>query len=155
MDDKSILILDSHLKFRYFVTKLNISTLKYKTIYMNFLGNLIWLIFGGLLVALQYFVSSLLMMITIIGIPFGIQTMKLGILALWPFGSEVRDTPSAGGCLYTLFNIIWIFIGGIWIALTHLGFGILLAITIIGIPFARQHFKMAGLALTPFGKEII
>ncbi|NPD44601.1 MULTISPECIES: YccF domain-containing protein [unclassified Lentimicrobium] len=122
---------------------------------MNFLGNLIWLIFGGLLVAIQYFVSSLLMMITIIGIPFGIQTMKLGILALWPFGSEVRSTPSSGGCLYTLFNIIWIFIGGIWIALTHLCFGILLAITIIGIPFARQHFKMAGLALTPFGKEIV
>lgn len=122
---------------------------------MNFIGNLIWLIFGGLITAIEYFVASLILMLTIIGIPFGIQTMKLGILALWPFGSEVRSIPAAGGCLYTLFNIIWIFTGGIWIALTHLAFGILLAITIIGIPFARQHFKMAGLALTPFGKEIV
>lgn len=122
---------------------------------MNFLGNLVWLIFGGLLTALEYFVAAVVMMLTIIGIPFGIQILKLGMLALWPFGSEVRETQSGGGCLYTLMNIIWIFIGGIWIALTHLAFGILLAITIIGIPWARQHFKLAGLALTPFGKEII
>ena len=122
---------------------------------MSFIGNLIWLVFGGIIIALEYFVASLILMITIIGIPFGIQTMKLGMLALWPFGSEVRSTSSAGGCLYTLMNILWIFTGGICIALTHLAFGILLAITIIGIPFARQHFKLAGLALTPFGKEII
>lgn len=122
---------------------------------MNFLGNLIWLIFGGLATALGYFVGAVLMMLTIIGIPFGIQILKLGILALWPFGNDIRETQSAGGCLYTLMNIIWIFIGGIWIALTHLGFGLLLAITIIGIPWARQHFKLAGLALTPFGKEIV
>jgi len=77
---------------------------------MKFIGNLIWLIFGGILVAIEYFVASLLLMITIIGIPFGIQTMKLGILALWPFGSEVRSTPAAGGCLYTLMNVIWILI---------------------------------------------
>lgn len=122
---------------------------------MSFIGNLIWLLFGGIIVAIEYFVASLLLMITIIGIPFGIQTMKLGLLALWPFGTEVRSTPSAGGCLYTLMNILWILTGGIWIALTHLGFGILFAITIIGIPFAQQHFKLAGLALTPFGKEIV
>lgn len=122
---------------------------------MNFLGNLIWLIFGGLATALGYFVGAVVMMLTIIGIPFGIQILKLGMLALWPFGSDIRETQSAGGCLYTLMNIIWIFIGGIWIALTHLAFGLLLAITIIGIPWARQHFKLAGLALTPFGKEIV
>ena len=122
---------------------------------MKFIGNIIWLVFGGLLIALEYFMASLLLMITIIGIPFGIQTMKLGILALWPFGSEIRETQAASGCLYTLMNIIWILTGGIWIALTHFAFGVLFAITIIGIPFAKQHFKMAGLALTPFGKEII
>lgn len=122
---------------------------------MNFLGNIIWLLFGGLITAVEYLISSLVLMITIIGIPFGIQTLKLSILALWPFGREVRTTDSAGGCLSILMNIIWIFIGGIWIALTHLFFGILLCITIIGIPFGRQHFKMAGLALTPFGKEIL
>ena len=115
---------------------------------MNFLGNIIWLLFGGLITAVEYLISSLVLMITIIGIPFGIQTLKLSILALWPFGREVRTTDSAGGCLSILMNIIWI-------ALTHLFFGILLCITIIGIPFGRQHFKMAGLALTPFEKEIL
>jgi len=118
-------------------------------------GNILWIIFGGVFIALQYFVSSILLMITIIGIPFGIQTLKLGVLALWPFGSEIRNTEMASGCLSTIMNIIWILIGGIWIAISHLLFGILFAITIIGIPFAKQHFKLAGLALTPFGKEII
>ncbi len=122
---------------------------------MKILGNLIWLIFGGIFIALQYFVSSILLMITIIGIPFGIQTLKLGVLALWPFGNEIRNTETADGCLSTIMNIVWILIGGIWIALSHLFFGVLFAITIIGIPFAKQHFKLAGLALTPFGKEII
>lgn len=122
---------------------------------MKILGNLIWLLFGGLAVSIEYILASIGMMITIVGIPFGIQSIKLGILALWPFGTEVRDTPSSGGCLYTLMNIIWILIGGIWIWLTHIFFGLLLCITIIGIPFGRQHFKMARLALTPFGKEII
>ncbi|OYT16471.1 MAG: hypothetical protein B7C24_07710 [Bacteroidetes bacterium 4572_77] len=122
---------------------------------MKFLGNILWLLLGGLITALEYFAASLILMLTIIGIPFAIQTFKLGLLALWPFGSEIRETPSAGGCLYTFMNILWLLTGGIWIALTHIGFGLLLAITIIGIPFAKQHFKMAGLALTPFGKEII
>lgn len=122
---------------------------------MRFLGNLLWLLFGGIITAVEYFVASLLLIITIIGIPFGIQTMKLGLLALWPFGSEVRESSSGGGCLSTVMNIIWILVGGIWISLTHLLFGILLAITIIGLPFAFQHFKLAGLALTPFGKEIV
>lgn len=122
---------------------------------MNTLGNLIWFIFGGVLIAIEYFVSSLLLMVTIVGIPFGIQTMKLGMLALWPFGRTTVQRPMTTGCLYTLMNIIWIFVGGIWIAISHFAFGILLAITIIGIPFARQHFKLAGLALTPFGRDIV
>lgn len=121
---------------------------------MKTIGNIIWLIFGGLLTAIEYLISSLLLMVTIIGIPFGLQTLKLGILALWPFGKTVVDNGSSCGCLYLLMNIIWIFIGGFWICLTHFAFGLLLCITIIGIPFGRQHFKMAALALTPFGKEI-
>lgn len=121
---------------------------------MKFLGNIIWLIFGGLLTAVEYMISSLLMMFTIIGIPFGLQTLKLAFLALWPFGSRVVDNGNSGGCLSIIMNVIWIFIGGFWISLTHLFFGILLCITIIGIPFGRQHFKMAALALTPFGKRI-
>ena len=121
---------------------------------MKFLGNIIWLIFGGLLTALEYLVSSLLLMITIIGIPFGLQTLKMGMLALWPFGSQVTDNGNSGGCLSVIMNVIWICIGGFWICLTHLFFGLLLCITLIGIPFGRQHFKMAALALTPFGKSI-
>jgi uncharacterized membrane protein YccF (DUF307 family) len=122
---------------------------------MNTIGNIIWLIFGGIITAIEYFVASLILMITIIGIPFGLQTLKLGMLALWPFGRTTVQRKSTTGCLSTIMNIIWIFIGGIWISITHLLFGLLLAITIIGIPFARQHFKLAGLALTPFGREIV
>ena len=87
---------------------------------MKFLGNIIWLICGGLLTAVEYLISSLLLMITIIGIPFGLQTLKLGMLALWPFGSRVTDNGNSGGCLCLVMNVIWIFIGGFWICLTHL-----------------------------------
>lgn len=121
---------------------------------MKFLGNLIWLLCGGLLTSVEYLIASLLLMITIIGIPFGLQTLKLALLSLWPFGSQVNDAGNAGGCLSVIMNVIWIFIGGFWICLTHLFFGLLLCITIIGIPFGRQHFKMAALALAPFGKSI-
>jgi len=121
---------------------------------MNFIGNIIWLIFGGLIVAVEYFISGLLLCITIIGIPFGIQCFKIGVFTLFPFGRQVREVPGETGCLSTVFNIIWIFMGGIWIALTHLVFGILLAITIIGLPFAKQHFKLMSLSFAPFGKDI-
>jgi len=122
---------------------------------MKFLGNIIWLVFGGIIISAEYVVSSILLMATIIGIPFGIQTLKLAVLALWPFGRDIRVVQNNTGCLSTIMNIIWFFIGGIWIAITHLAFGILFAITIIGLPFAKQHFKLAGLALTPFGREIV
>lgn len=121
---------------------------------MNILGNILWLLLGGIFTAIEYFVSSLLMMITIIGIPFGLQTLKLGLLALWPFGHKVTDTGNSCGCLCLVMNILWIILGGFTICLTHLAFGLLLCITIIGIPFGRQHFKLAVLALTPFGKTI-
>lgn len=122
---------------------------------MRLIGNIIWFVFGGVLVALEYFISSLLLMITIIGIPFGLQTLKMAGLALWPFNKRVVTHDRAGGLLHILFNVIWILIGGFWIAITHLFFGVIFAITIIGIPFARQHFKLAGLALVPFGKDVI
>lgn len=122
---------------------------------MRFLGNIIWLLFGGLAVAVEYFVASLALFVTIIGIPFGIQTIKLGMLAIWPFGNEAIQINRPSGCLNTIMNIIWFFVGGLWIMLTHLFFGLLLFITIIGIPWAQQHFKLAGLALTPFGRDIV
>ena len=122
---------------------------------MRILGNILWLIFGGIITAFEYFVVSIILMVTIIGIPFGIQTLKLGILALWPFGKTTVQSERSSGCLYIIFNIIWIFIGGIWIALSHVVFGIILYITIIGIPFGNQHFKLASLALMPFGRDIV
>ncbi len=122
---------------------------------MSFIGNLIWLLFGGIMIAIEYFVCSIFLILTIVGIPFGMQTLKLGVLALWPFGSEVRYQAQASGCLNTLMNVIWLIFGGFLIALTHIFWGLILAITIIGIPFARQHFKLAGVALTPFGRSIV
>lgn len=121
---------------------------------MKILGNLIWWICGGLEAAVGYFLGSLAMAITIIGIPVALQTFKLGLLCLWPFGSKVEDCESSIGCIRIPLNIIWIICGGLWACLMHIFFGILLCITIIGIPFGRQHFKMAGLSLTPFGKKV-
>lgn len=121
---------------------------------MKTLGNLLWLIFGGLAIALEYLFASLVLFITIIGIPFGLQTLKLVSLAIWPFGKTVVQKPQSFGCLNTLMNIVWILTGGIWICLSHLLIGIIFCITIIGIPFGKQHFKLAGIALTPFGKEV-
>ena len=121
---------------------------------MNLLLNILWIILGGLLVCLEYIVGSVLLMITIIGIPFGLQSLKLALLALMSLRAKSCQHPSDGGCLSVLMNILWIFCGGIWIALTHLAFGVLLCITVIGIPFGMQHFKLAGLVLTPFGKTV-
>ena len=115
---------------------------------MKILGNILWLLLGGILTAIEYFISSLVLIITIIGIPFGIQTLKLGLLALWPFGHSVTDNGNSSGCLSLIMNVIWIFAGGLAIWL-------ILCITIIGIPFGRQHFKLAALSLAPFGKTIV
>ena len=122
---------------------------------MSILMNILWLLLGGIFTAVEYVVASLGMMITIIGIPFGIQTLKISLLALCPFGKKIETTPQAGGCLSIIMNILWILLGGSWISLSHLVFGFVLCITIIGIPFGKQHFKLAGLALSPFGKHIV
>jgi uncharacterized membrane protein YccF (DUF307 family) len=122
---------------------------------MKILGNIIWLIFGGIVIAIEYFIGSLALIITIIGIPFGIQTLKMGALAIWPFGRDTRVHERASGCLYILMNVLWLICGGIWIALTHALFGMLLCITIIGIPFGMQHFKLTAIALNPFGRDIV
>ena len=111
---------------------------------MKILGNIIWLLFGGIFVAVEYFIASIGLFITIIGIPFGLQTVKLGILALWPFGSEIVHQESPHGCLSTLMNIIWFFIGGIWIFLSHIFWGVLFCITIIGIPFGTFQISRTG-----------
>lgn len=123
---------------------------------MKLIGNILWWLFGGLEAAIGYFTGSLSLAITIVGIPLALQTFKIGLLCLMPFGAEVResaDRPS--GCIIIPLNILWIIFGGLWAWLMHIFFGILLGITIIGIPFAKQHFKMATLALAPFGKDVI
>ena len=95
------------------------------------------------------------MCLTIVGIPFGFQCFKLAAFVLWPFGRRAIGTAASDGCLTLLLNIIWLLTGGIWIAITHIVFGLLLFITIIGIPFARQHFKLVEISLMPFGKTIV
>jgi len=123
---------------------------------MKTIGNIIWLVFGGFMIAMEYFVASIGLFVTIVGIPFAIQSLKLGVFSLWPFGTKIMKKESfSSGCLNVTMNVIWILIGGFWIALTHLLWGILLCITIIGIPFGKQHFKLIKLAFSPFGKEIV
>lgn len=122
---------------------------------MNLLGNLIWLFFGGLAAALGYIVGGFVLCLTIVGIPFGLQCFKLASLVLWPFGRQVVPSSSGMGCLGVICNIIWLICGGLYTALVHLVFAIILTITIIGIPFARQHLKLMELSLMPFGKAIV
>lgn len=122
---------------------------------MKVLGNILWLILGGIVIAIEYLIGSLALFITIVGIPFGLQTLKMSCLAIWPFGRESRVHSRSSGCLYILMNIIWLIFGGIWIALTHAILGLVLCITIIGIPFGLQHFKLTSLAISPFGRDIV
>ncbi len=121
---------------------------------MTCLGNILWLIFGGLFAGLGYIIGGLLLMITIIGIPFGIQSIKLGISNFAPFGKAVTESGDAWSGLNLIFNIIWVILFGWEIALIHLTSAAILFITIIGIPFAKQHWKLIPLALIPFGREL-
>ena len=122
---------------------------------MNLLGNLIWLIFGGFFAALGYFVGGIVLCISVVGIPWGLQCFKLAGLVLFPFGRQVQSNTAGTGCLSFLANIIWLLCGGLYTVLVHVVFGLLLTITIIGIPFARQHFKLVEISMMPFGKTIL
>lgn len=123
---------------------------------MSLLGNLLWIVLGGgLVICVQYLLVGLGLCLTIVGIPWGVQAFKLAILGLLPFGREAAPTGDlARGGLGLVLNIIWLVIGGLGIFLTHLLFAGLMAITVIGLPFALQHWKLAKLALTPFGRNI-
>ncbi len=122
---------------------------------MKLLGNIIWLIFGGFFTALQYFAAGIALAITIIGLPFAFQSFKLGLMMLAPFSQEAVKREDGHGFLWTLMNIIWFFVGGFWISLAHLLIGILCYITIIGIPFGTQHFKLMKVSWSPFGRDIV
>ena len=121
---------------------------------MRLLLNILWIVLGGgFVIALEYLIGGLLLCLTVVGIPFGVQCFKLAGLGLLPFGKDIQDAPgsSAIGCLL---NVFWIVVAGIWIFLSHIGLALGLAVTIIGIPFAFQHLKLAMLALAPFGKLV-
>lgn len=121
---------------------------------MKILGNLAWLLLGGILIAIIYYIVGLLMCITIIGIPFGAQLFKLGTYTLSPFGRELVNGPNEPGCLSVVMNLIWILAGWWEIALLHLAAGLLFCVTIIGFPLGLEHFKLALASIFPFGKEI-
>ena len=122
---------------------------------MNFLGNIIWLIFGGFFAALGYLFGGIILCITVVGIPWGLQCFKIAGFVLSPFGKSVVSDTANVGCLSMLFNIIWIIFGGLYTAIMHIIMGVLLSITVIGIPWGRQHFKLTELSLMPFGKKIV
>lgn len=117
---------------------------------MSLIGNIIWLIFGGFIAGVGYIIGGLLLCLTIIGIPFGIKAVEFGFMAMLPFGKDVVNVSSGDGCLSVAFNIIWLLLFGWGIALAHAVFGVILGVTIIGLPFAVQHFKLIPVALLPF-----
>ena len=123
---------------------------------MRFIGNLIWLVFGGLILALVYVIAGIINCVFIITIPFGIASFRMAGYALWPFGRVVIDRGKGGATGVRLIgNIVWLVFGGLILALLHLISALLCAITIIGIPFAIAHLRLAGLALMPLGKQIV
>jgi uncharacterized membrane protein YccF (DUF307 family) len=120
---------------------------------MSLLGNIIWLIFGGFLAGLGYILGGLVLCLTIIGIPFGLQAIKLGTATMTPFGRKIVEDGNPNSTLKIVLNVVWLFFFGWEIALMHLFHAVLLAITIIGLPFAKQHIKLTPLALLPFGRS--
>jgi len=120
---------------------------------MSFLGNLIWLIFGGLITGLGYIIGGLLLCVTVVGIPFGLQSINLGVATFAPFGKEVVSTGSSGS-LKIVFDVVWIILFGWEIAMAHLVSALILTITIVGVPFAKQHIKLIPVALFPFSQEL-
>ena len=121
---------------------------------MQLIGNVIWLICGGFLTCLGYLWGGFILCLTIIGLPFGLQVMKIGIAHLAPFGKTVVETGGNIPVISFVLNVIWFVFAGLWIALIELVFGLLLCITIIGIPFGLQHFKLMRLAIYPFGYDL-
>jgi uncharacterized membrane protein YccF (DUF307 family) len=122
---------------------------------VRLLLNLIWLVLAGLWMAIGYLFAALLLAITIIGIPFAVQSVKLAVYALWPFGRTLVKSPDRHVGISVLANVLWFVLAGWWLALGHFVTGILLCLTIIGIPLGIADFKMAGAALVPFGRQIV
>src|SRR3978361_1455167 len=121
---------------------------------MRLILNVIWLVFGGLWLALGYLLAALVCFLLIVTIPFGIASFRIASYALWPFGRTVISRPGAGTFSF-LGNVLWFLFAGLWIALAHLVTGVLLACTIVGIPLALANFKLIPLSMAPLGKEIV
>src|SRR5580693_5287482 len=129
---------------------------------LSFLLNLLWIVFGGLWMAAGWIVAAVIMAVTIIGLPWAWAALNIASYTLLPFGrkavsrAEYTGRPDIGtGAFGLLGNIIWLVLAGWWLALGHLVTAVLLAVTIIGIPFAWAHLKLAGIALWPIGREIV
>jgi uncharacterized membrane protein YccF (DUF307 family) len=119
--------------------------------------NILWVVLGGgFVIAIEYAIGGLLLCLTVVGIPFGVQCFKVAGFGFWPFGRtfDVDDAGLAGGAVRLVFNVLWFLVAGLWIFLSHLVLAVGLAVTIIGIPFAVQHLKLGVLALAPFGKRL-
>jgi uncharacterized membrane protein YccF (DUF307 family) len=121
---------------------------------MSVIGNILFFILGGFVIFLGYLLGGIVLCLTIIGIPFGIQCFKLAGGVLAPFGREVRETEPPGGALALIMNIIWIILPGLELAIMHLILAAFFALTIVGIPLAAQHIKLLPLALLPFGRVV-
>ncbi len=119
---------------------------------MSCIGNVLWFLTGGLAAGLGWTLAGILWCLSIVGIPIGIQCFKFAGLAFFPFGKEVRY---GGGVGSLLLNIVWLLVSGIPLAVGEALVGVILCVTIIGIPFGKQHFKLARLALAPFGAEVV
>lgn len=121
---------------------------------MRVILNVIWLIFGGLWLALGYFLAGIICCILIVTIPFGIASFRIGVYALWPFGKTVVDKPTSG-VASVVGNVIWLIVAGVWLAIGHIVSAVAMAITIIGIPLAIANLKMIPVSLMPLGKDIV
>lgn len=122
---------------------------------MKTLLNLLWLVLAGVWLAISYVVAALLLTLTVIGIPFAMQALKLAHYALWPFGRALVQSAMRHKGMSVVGNVLWFVLAGWWLALEHLVVGIVLCVTIIGIPLGVGSFKMAGAALVPFGRQVV
>lgn len=122
---------------------------------MSFLGNIVFFVFGGFIIFLGYVLGGILLCLTIVGIPFGIQCFKIAGGVLAPFGREVRAIRQPDSVLSTILNVLWIILPGLELAIMHLLLALFFALTIVGIPLATQHLKLIQLALVPFGRQVV
>ena len=122
---------------------------------MTTLGNILWFVLGGFLIAFGYLLGGVVLCLTIVGIPFGVQAFKLARAVAAPFGLRVVEREGASGCVPVVLNVLWILLPGLELALAHLVMAIVLGVTIVGLPFAAQHVKLVPLALMPFGRDLV